>query len=95
MDKKIDFKQEMRGNAEIVTEELSVLERIFYQLKKPLVDKWIVPYLEKSLLHHQTKWIEQLIGKLWPLKPYFWRFLIRTIKTENHDRPIHIVGSLI
>ncbi|WP_422079378.1 HlyD family efflux transporter periplasmic adaptor subunit [Ulvibacterium sp.] len=33
-DKKIDFKQEMRGNAEIVTEELSVLERIFYQLKK-------------------------------------------------------------
>jgi multidrug resistance efflux pump len=31
--KKLDFKQEMQGNAEIVTEELRLLERIFYQVK--------------------------------------------------------------
>ncbi|NAS12999.1 HlyD family secretion protein [Poritiphilus flavus] len=30
--KNLEFKQEMQGNAEIITEELSVLERIFYQL---------------------------------------------------------------
>ncbi len=33
-DKKIEFKQEMQGTAEIVIEELSVLERIFYELRK-------------------------------------------------------------
>lgn len=31
--KKIDFKQEMQGSAEIITEKLTVLERIFYQLR--------------------------------------------------------------
>jgi hypothetical protein len=31
--KKLDFKQEMQGNADIVTEELRLLERIFYQVK--------------------------------------------------------------
>ncbi|MHA7059528.1 HlyD family secretion protein [Aquimarina sp. M1] len=29
----LSFKQEMQGSAEIITEELSILERIFYQLK--------------------------------------------------------------
>lgn len=33
-DKKIDFKQEMQGSAEIVVEELTVLQRIFYQLRE-------------------------------------------------------------
>lgn len=33
-DKDISFKQEMRGSAEIVIEELTILERIFYQLRK-------------------------------------------------------------
>jgi len=33
-DKTIVFKQEMRGSAEIVIEELSVLERVFYELRK-------------------------------------------------------------
>ncbi|MEM9001857.1 MAG: HlyD family efflux transporter periplasmic adaptor subunit [Bacteroidota bacterium] len=33
-DKKIKFKQEMRGSAEIVIEELSVLERVFYEIRK-------------------------------------------------------------
>jgi multidrug resistance efflux pump len=32
--KKIEFKQEMQGNAEIITEELTVLQRVFYQLRK-------------------------------------------------------------
>lgn len=32
--KEIDFKQEMRGSAEIVLEELTVLQRIFYQLRR-------------------------------------------------------------
>lgn len=32
-DKEIDFKQEMQGTAEIVIEELTILERIFYQLR--------------------------------------------------------------
>src|SRR5690606_38502499 len=31
--KKIDFKQEMRGSAEIITEDLRLIERFFYQLK--------------------------------------------------------------
>lgn len=29
----IDFKQEMRGIAEIITEDLRLIERFFYQLK--------------------------------------------------------------
>lgn len=32
--KKIDFKQEMNGSAEIVVEELTILQRIFYNLRK-------------------------------------------------------------
>lgn len=32
--KELDFRQEMQGIAEIVTEELTVLQRIFYQLRK-------------------------------------------------------------
>jgi HlyD family secretion protein len=36
--KTLDFKQEMSGTAEIVTEDLRLLERIFYQVKK-LLDK--------------------------------------------------------
>ncbi|MEM6893425.1 MAG: HlyD family efflux transporter periplasmic adaptor subunit [Bacteroidota bacterium] len=32
--KTIDFKQEMQGTAEIILEELSIMERIFYQLRK-------------------------------------------------------------
>ena len=32
--KTIDFKQDMRGTAEIITEDLRVIERIFYQLRK-------------------------------------------------------------
>lgn len=32
--KDIDFKQEMQGTAEIVVEELTILERVFYQLRK-------------------------------------------------------------
>lgn len=35
-DKQLQFKQEMEGNAEIITEELSVLQRVFYQLNKAL-----------------------------------------------------------
>jgi len=31
--KKIEFKQEMRGTAEIITEDLRLIERFFYQLK--------------------------------------------------------------
>jgi multidrug resistance efflux pump len=31
--KEIDFKQEMRGSAEIITEDLRLMERFFYQLK--------------------------------------------------------------
>ncbi|NVK09480.1 MAG: HlyD family secretion protein, partial [Tenacibaculum sp.] len=31
--KKIDFKQEMQGTADIVTEDLRLIERFFYQLK--------------------------------------------------------------
>jgi multidrug resistance efflux pump len=33
-DKKIKFKQEMRGSAEIITENLRLIERFFYQLKE-------------------------------------------------------------
>ncbi len=32
--KQVDFKQEMQGTAEIVIEELTILERIFYQIRK-------------------------------------------------------------
>lgn len=32
----IDFKQEMRGTAEIVTEDLRLIERFFYQFKEVL-----------------------------------------------------------
>ena len=32
--KKIDFKQEMRGSAEIITEDLRLIERFFYQFKE-------------------------------------------------------------
>jgi len=32
-DKKIDFRQEMKGSADIVTEDLRLIERFFYQLK--------------------------------------------------------------
>ena len=34
--KTISFKQEMQGTAEIVVEELSILQRVFYQLRKVL-----------------------------------------------------------
>lgn len=34
--KRIDFKQEMRGTAEIITEDLRLIERFFYQLKNVL-----------------------------------------------------------
>lgn len=33
-DKNVDFKQEMQGSAEIITEELSVLSRILYQIRQ-------------------------------------------------------------
>ena len=32
--KEIIFKQEMRGTAEIITEDLRLIERFFYQFKK-------------------------------------------------------------
>ncbi|MFV0248678.1 MAG: HlyD family secretion protein [Tenacibaculum sp.] len=32
--KEVDFKQEMRGSAEIITEGLRLIERFFYQFKK-------------------------------------------------------------
>ncbi|MCH2216952.1 MAG: HlyD family secretion protein, partial [Flavobacteriales bacterium] len=32
--KEIDFKQEMRGSAEIITEDLRLIERFFYQLRE-------------------------------------------------------------
>ena len=31
--KKIQFQQEMRGSADIITEDLRLLERIFYQFR--------------------------------------------------------------
>ena len=34
--KEIDFKQEMRGSAEIITEDLRLIERLFYQFKDVL-----------------------------------------------------------
>jgi multidrug resistance efflux pump len=34
--KEIDFKQEMRGTAEIITEDLRLIDRFFYQFKKVL-----------------------------------------------------------
>ena len=34
--KEIDFKQEMRGTAEIITEDLRLFERFFYQFKQLL-----------------------------------------------------------
>ena len=34
--KEIDFKQEMRGTAEIITEDLRLIERFFYQFKELL-----------------------------------------------------------
>jgi multidrug resistance efflux pump len=33
---RLDFKQEMQGSAEIITEELRLLERIFYQIRRVL-----------------------------------------------------------
>ena len=33
-DKMIEFRQEMEGTAEIVVEELTVMQRIFYQLRE-------------------------------------------------------------
>lgn len=35
--KKIEFKQEMRGSADIITEDLRLIERFFYQLRQILV----------------------------------------------------------
>jgi multidrug resistance efflux pump len=35
--KQLDFRQEMQGRAEIVTEDLRLLERIFYQIRKLLM----------------------------------------------------------
>jgi len=35
-DQEIEFKQEMRGSAEIITEDLRLLERFFYQFKELL-----------------------------------------------------------
>ena len=32
--KQVEFKQEMQGTAEIILEELSILQRIFYQVRK-------------------------------------------------------------
>ena len=32
--KKLDYKQEMQGTADIITEELSVFDRVFYQFRK-------------------------------------------------------------
>ena len=32
-DKEIDFQQEMRGTGDIVTEDLRLIERFFYQLR--------------------------------------------------------------
>jgi len=32
--KEIEFKQEMQGVAEIITEDLRLIERVFYQFKK-------------------------------------------------------------
>jgi len=32
--KEIPFKQEMRGTAEIITEDLRLIERFFYQFKE-------------------------------------------------------------
>ena len=32
--KKLDYKEEMQGTADIITEELSVLDRVFYQFRK-------------------------------------------------------------
>mgnify|MGYP003116387514 FL=1 len=34
--KEIDFKQEMRGSAEIITEDLRLIERFFYQFREVL-----------------------------------------------------------
>ena len=34
--KEIDFKQEMRGSAEVITEDLRLIERFFYQFKEVL-----------------------------------------------------------
>ena len=33
-DKEIEFKQEMQGVAEIITEDLRLIERVFYQFKE-------------------------------------------------------------
>jgi hypothetical protein len=35
-DRPLDFRQEMQGSAEIITEELRLLERIFYQIRRIL-----------------------------------------------------------
>jgi len=35
-DKEIEFRQEMQGSAEIIVEELTILQRIFYQLREVL-----------------------------------------------------------
>ena len=34
--KTLDFKQEMQGNSEIIVEELTIIQRVFYQLRKVL-----------------------------------------------------------
>ena len=34
--KEIDFKQEMQGSAEIITEDLRLIERFFYQFREVL-----------------------------------------------------------
>jgi hypothetical protein len=36
-DKTIDFKHEMLGSADIITEDLRLIERFFYQLRKAVV----------------------------------------------------------
>ena len=32
--KKLDYKEEMQGTADIITEELSILDRVFYQFRE-------------------------------------------------------------
>lgn len=35
--KRLDYKEEMQGTAEIITEQLSVFDRIFYQFRKLVI----------------------------------------------------------
>jgi len=37
--KKLDYKEEMQGTADIITEELSLLDRVFYQFRKIMKNK--------------------------------------------------------